>query len=63
MAKQADFDSFLKNIEPSATTVSYISSIHTNLRAYLKNHKNYKAIHCDTFLSDLMPNTPLLGLL
>ncbi|WP_298033987.1 SMODS domain-containing nucleotidyltransferase [uncultured Dysosmobacter sp.] len=51
MAKQADFDAFLKNIEPSATTVSYISSIHTNLRSYLKNHESYKDIHIDTFLS------------
>ena len=51
MAKQVDFDAFLKNIEPSATTVSYISSIQTNLRSYLKNHKDYKEIHVDTFLS------------
>ena len=26
MAKQKDFDSFISNIEPSKTTVSYISS-------------------------------------
>ena len=51
MAKQADFDGFLKNIEPSSTTVSYISSIQTNLRSYLKNHEDYKNIHVDTFLS------------
>lgn len=51
MAKQADFDAFLKNIEPSPTTVSYISSIQTNMRGYLKDHKNYKNIHTDTFLS------------
>lgn len=51
MAKQSDFNSFLGNIEPSPTTVSYISSIQTNLRTYLKNHENYKDIHVDTFLS------------
>lgn len=51
MAKQADFNAFLKNIEPSPTTVSYISSIQTNMRSYLKDHKNYKNIHTDTFLS------------
>ena len=37
MAKQKDFDSFLKNIEPSDSTVQYISSIQTNLRNYLKS--------------------------
>ncbi len=51
MAKQADFDAFLKNIEPSVTTVSYISSVQNNLRTYLKNHESYKNIHADTFLS------------
>lgn len=51
MAKQKDFDAFLKNIEPSTTTVSYISSIQTNLRAYLKEHESYKSVHVDTFLS------------
>lgn len=51
MAKQADFDAFLKNIEPSATTVSYISSIQNNLRTYLKDHESYKSVHEDTFLS------------
>ena len=51
MAKQADFNAFLSNIEPSKTTVSYISSIQTNLRSYLKNHKDYKNVHVDTFLS------------
>lgn len=51
MAKQADFNKFLSNIEPSPTTVSYISSIQTNLREYLKKHEKYKNIHVDTFLS------------
>lgn len=51
MAKQSDFNAFLSNIEPSKTTVNYISSIQTNLRSYLKNHERYKNIHVDTFLS------------
>ena len=51
MAKQSDFNSFLSNIEPSKTMVSYISSIQTNLRSYLKSHERYKSIHVDTFLS------------
>lgn len=51
MAKQSDFDSFLSNIEPSATTVSYISSVQNTLRDYLANHSTYKDIHIQTFLS------------
>lgn len=51
MAKQTDFNKFLSNIEPSPTTVSYISSIQTNLREYLTNHEEYKKIHVDMFLS------------
>lgn len=51
MAKQADFNAFLSNIEPSKSTVSYISGIQTNLRSYLKKHTAYKNIHIDTFLS------------
>ena len=51
MATQADFNDFLSNIEPSKTTISYISSIQTNLRAYLKSHEDYKDVYVDTFLS------------
>ncbi len=51
MAKQKDFDSFLSNIEPSTSTVTYISSVQNNLRSYLENHTKYKNILVDTFLS------------
>jgi len=51
MAKQKDFNTFLSNIEPSSTTVSYISSVQNNLRDYLSNHQNYKDVHIQTFLS------------
>lgn len=51
MAKQSDFDSFLTNINPSKTTIDYISSVQTNLRDYLKNHSKYKDIFEDSFLS------------
>lgn len=51
MALQKDFDEFLANIEPSKTTVSYISSIQTNLRDYLKKHATYSSIYKDSFLS------------
>ena len=51
MATQKDFDSFLSNVEPSSSTVKYISSVQTNLRSYLENHSTYKYKHVDTFLS------------
>lgn len=51
MASQKDFDTFLSKIEPKKTTVSYISSVQSNLRDYLKNHESYGRIHLDTFLS------------
>ncbi|MEA4874288.1 MAG: hypothetical protein RR738_04365 [Anaerorhabdus sp.] len=51
MAKQKDFDVFLSSIEPSTSTVEYISSVQNNLRDYLKNHPKYKDIHLNTFLS------------
>lgn len=51
MAKQKHFTTFLTNIEPSPTTISYISSVQNNLRDYLKSHQVYKSIHDDTFLS------------
>ena len=51
MAIQSDFNAFLSNIEPSASTVTYISSIQNNLRSFLKNHGDYKDVHVDTFLS------------
>nr|WP_295681017.1 hypothetical protein [uncultured Lachnoclostridium sp.] len=51
MAKQKYFDKFLSNIEPSKSTVDYISSVQTNLRNYLENHESYQDVHKDTFLS------------
>lgn len=51
MAKQRDFDKFLSNIEPSSSTVQYVSSVQNNLRDYLENHSTYAMIHEDTFLS------------
>lgn len=51
MALQKDFDEFLSNIEPSKSTVSYVSSIQTNLRDYLKKHDAYSSIYKDSFLS------------
>lgn len=48
MAKQSDFDKFLNNIEPSQSTVSYISSVQNTLRDYLKKHK----VYVDIYVSD-----------
>lgn len=51
MAKQKYFDDFLSNIEPSKSTVDYISSVQSNLRDYLSAHDKYKNTYIDTFLS------------
>lgn len=51
MATQAQFLKLLQDIEPSATTKSNASSAHTNLRKFLRNHKDFKSVHIETFLS------------
>ena len=51
MATQTSFNKFLSNIEPSNSTVDYISSVQTNLRDYLKSHDIYKKVFIDSFLS------------
>lgn len=51
MSKEKDFEKFLHGIEPSRTTKQYISSIQSNLREYLENHKLYKHKILDSFLT------------
>lgn len=51
MAKQSDFNKFLSNIEPSSSTVSYVSSVQNTIRDYLKKHKTYSDVYVDSFLS------------
>lgn len=51
MSKQADFNKFLSNIEPSDSTVQYISSMQSALRDYLKSAEEYKDKYLDSFLS------------
>ena len=51
MTNSKYFDDFLKDIEPSQSTVDYISSVQDNLRSYLLNHSIYKSVITDTFLS------------
>ena len=51
MAKQTDFDKFRSDIEPSESTVTYISSVQSTLRDYLSSHDTYQSVHVDTFLS------------
>lgn len=51
MSLEADFRTFLSDIEPSKTTVSQISSAHNSLRDYLASHECYGR-HCvSTYLS------------
>lgn len=51
MANSADFESFLKDINPSKTTISEASRLHNNLRDYLKDSEAYKSIYSDSYLS------------
>ncbi|VUX24256.1 SMODS domain-containing nucleotidyltransferase [Enterococcus avium] len=51
MGNSSYFTNLLTNIELSKTTKSYVSSLQSNLRDYLKNHIEYKTKHIDTFLS------------
>ena len=51
MSKEKDFEEFLHNIEPSATTKKYVSSIQTNLRDFLSSHEAYKEKVIETFLT------------
>ena len=51
MASKNSFSKFISDIEPSNSTVDYISSVQNNLRSYLKNHELYKHIYNYSFLS------------
>lgn len=51
MANQTDFNKYLSNIEPSKTTIAYISSVQRNLRDFLKNHEKYGEVFNYSFLS------------
>lgn len=51
MAKQTEFNKFISDIEPSQSTVTYISRVQNTLREYLSTHETYRSVHVDTFLS------------
>jgi hypothetical protein len=51
VAIQEQFQRFLSDIEPSATTQSNASSAHTSLRAHLEQHETFSQYHLSTFLS------------
>lgn len=51
MAIQDQFQRFLGDIEPSASTKSNASSAHTSLRAHLEQHETFSQYHLSTFLS------------
>ena len=42
---QARFDEFLRDIEPSRTTINNASSAHRALRDFLKNDEDFKDYH------------------
>ena len=51
MTPNARFQEFLKDIEPSPTTVSNASAAHTRLRSILETDDFFGALHRHTFLS------------
>lgn len=51
MANSADFESFLKDINPSKTTIEEASRLHRNLRDHLKESDTYGSVCQDTYLS------------
>lgn len=51
MATQAQFENLLRDIEPSPTTVAKASAGHMALRAYLRQHTDFKRHHINTYLS------------
>ena len=51
MANSADFESFLKDINPSKTTIEEASRLHRNLRDHLKESDTYGSVYQDTYLS------------
>ena len=50
-ANNADFESFLKDINPSKSTIDEASRLHRNLREHLRTCDSYKNTHVDTYLS------------
>lgn len=51
MTNSADFESFLKDINPSKSTIDEASRLHRNLRGHLKASETYGAVCKDTYLS------------
>lgn len=51
MAKSKDFESFLKDINPSDSTIAEASRLHTNLRDHLKDSETYADVYENSYLS------------
>jgi hypothetical protein len=51
VASQSQFEAFLKDIEPSASTKSNAKVAHEALRAYLKGHEEFKEVLVKVLLS------------
>ena len=51
MASSADFESFLRDINPSKSTIDKASSLQRNLREHLRTCDSYRSTHVDTYLS------------
>lgn len=51
MASSADFESFLKDINPSESTINEVSRLHRNLRDHLQSCESYESVYSDSYLS------------
>ena len=51
MAKSKDFESFLKDINPSDSTIAEASRLHTNLRDHLEDSETYADVYENSYLS------------
>lgn len=51
MANSRDFEFFLKDINPSKTTICEASRLHRTLRSYLKSSESYEKVYLDSYLS------------
>lgn len=51
MANNTDFETFLKDINPSKSTIDEASRLHHSLREYLRTCDSYRSVYVDAYLS------------
>lgn len=51
MANNTDFESFLKDINPSKSSIDEASRLHRSLREYLSTCDSYRSVYVDSYIS------------